>query len=514
MPIRTAKPTDSDAIAEIYDREVRSSLATFDTEPRSPEKHALWLADRDGRHPVTVLEEAGVVLGWAALNPWSPRGGYARTAEVSVYVREDARRGGVGRALLTDLIDRAGALDYRTLLARIEASGAGSLRLHGALGFQRIGTMHAVGEKFGEVRDVVLLEHPIRASEPHTMRFSVPFEYPVVFTRGVLDPDNPTLADAIRRSEPDKRHRATVFVDSGAAAAWPGLAADVRSYCERHHAQLELAGDVLIVPGGEAAKADPSAPTRIHEVLFDQHIDRHSVVLIVGGGAVLDMVGYAAATAHRGLRVVRLPTTVLSQNDGGVGVKNGVNAFGVKNFLGTFSPPFAVVNDLDFLQTLEPRDRAAGMAEAVKVALIRDAAFFRRIVELAPQLAAFERDAVEFAIRRCAELHLQHIATSGDPFEFGTARPLDYGHWAAHRLEAASGHTLKHGEAVAIGMLIDACYAVEIGMLAPSARDAIRDVLQRLCLPLTHESLDDSVLSGLDEFREHLGGELTITLLA
>ena len=111
--------------------------------------------------------------------------------------------------------------------------------------------------------------------------------------------------------------------------------------------------------------------------LFHRHrIDRHSYVLIVGGGGVLDAVGYAAATAHRGLRTVRMPTTVLGQNDSGVGVKNGINAFGAKNFLGAFAAPFAVIDDVGFLATLGPRDRAAGMAEAVKVALVRDPDFF------------------------------------------------------------------------------------------------------------------------------------------
>ncbi len=89
------------------------------------------------------------------------------------------------------------------------------------------------------------------------------------------------------------------------------------------------------------------------------------------------MVGFVAATTHRGVRHVRVPTTVLAQNDSGVGVKNGVNAFGVKNFVGTFAPPFAVLNDANFLRTLHPRDRIAGMAEAVKVALIRDARVLR-----------------------------------------------------------------------------------------------------------------------------------------
>src|SRR4029079_4140447 len=126
-----------------------------------------------------------------------------------------------------------------------------------------------------------------------------------------------------------------------------------------------------------------------------QGLDRHAFVMAVGGGALLDLVGYAAATTHRGGRLLRVPTTVLAQNDSGVGVKNGVNAFGVKNLVGTFAPPFAVINDLRFLQTLEPRERVAGMAEAVKVALVRDASFFEWMEAEAAGLAAFQAEAVE-----------------------------------------------------------------------------------------------------------------------
>src|SRR6185312_16684743 len=158
------------------------------------------------------------------------------------------------------------------------------------------------------------------------------------------------------------------------------------------------------------------------------------------------------------------PTTVLAQNDAGIGVKNGINAFGAKNMLGTFAAPFAVINDGRFLATLGERDRIAGMAEAVKVALVRDAKFFAWLRAAAPRLAAFDRDAVAQSIRRCAELHLAHIATGGDPFELGNARPLDFGHWAAHKLEVMTDHALRHGEAVALGMALDARYSVEAGL--------------------------------------------------
>ncbi|HLM72126.1 MAG TPA: 3-dehydroquinate synthase, partial [Polyangiaceae bacterium] len=291
-----------------------------------------------------------------------------------------------------------------------------------------------------------------------SQRFEVSFEYPVVFTRHTFAPENPALVDAIRRLEPDRRHRVFALIDSGVGQAWPDLRADIALYAERYARNLELAAEPDIVPGGEAVKGTPVVVSSLQGRFHALQLDRHAVVLIVGGGAVLDAAGFAAATTHRGIRVVRVPTTVLSQNDSGVGVKNGINAFGSKNFLGSFAPPFAVVNDIEFISTLSPRDRIAGMAEAVKVALIRDRAFFDWIVERSSALAAFDEESMATLIRRSAELHLAHIATSGDAFETGSTRPLDFGHWAAHKLEAMTAHELRHGEAVAIGMALDARY--------------------------------------------------------
>ncbi|HLT37238.1 MAG TPA: 3-dehydroquinate synthase, partial [Enhygromyxa sp.] len=252
---------------------------------------------------------------------------------------------------------------------------------------------------------------------------------------------------------------------------------------------------------------------------FGHGLDRHSCVLIVGGGAVLDAVGYAASICHRGLRVVRMPTTVLAQDDAGIGVKNGINGFGAKNALGCFAPPFAVVNDLDWLSSLPLRDRLAGLAEAVKVALIRDPVFFAALERDAAALAQGQLASLEPAIRRCAELHLQHICRTGDPFETGSARPLDFGHWAAHKLELLTDHALRHGEAVALGLALDSCYSMAIGRLAEAELQRITALLDALGLPRWTPTLLDSIdgpaplLAGLDEFREHLGGELTITLL-
>jgi 3-dehydroquinate synthase len=295
---------------------------------------------------------------------------------------------------------------------------------------------------------------------------------------------------------------------------------DIEAYVAGHAARLDLAAAPELVPGGEQAKNAAGIVERLQRRLLELGIDRHSFVVAIGGGAMLDVVGFVAATTHRGIRLVRVPTTVLAQNDSGVGVKNGYNAFGVKNFVGTFAPPFAVLNDLSFIATLDPRDKIAGMAEAVKVALIRDGAFFAWLEAHAADLVAFAPAALGYMIRRCAELHMRHIATGGDPFEMGSARPLDYGHWAAHKLETLTGHALRHGEAVAIGIALDARYAVLAGMLPAGDEERIWRLLSRLGFRLWHEAFELhagngalAVLDGLREFREHLGGELTVTLL-
>lgn len=352
-------------------------------------------------------------------------------------------------------------------------------------------------------------------------RFTVAFHYPVVFTEGLFRPDNPALVDAVRRLEPDRRHKIIAFIDDGVLAVRPQLPHEIAAYVRAHARHLELVAPPFPVPGGERIKNELFFVEHMQTKLYEHHIDRQSFVLAVGGGAVLDAVGLVAAVTHRGVRLVRAPTTVLAQNDSGVGVKNGVNLFGSKNFVGTFAPPFAVLNDLDFIDLLPPREKIAGMAEAVKVALIRDAAFFAWLERHADQLALFERPAMATMIRRCAELHMRQIAQGGDPFETGSARPLDFGHWSAHRLEAMTRHHLRHGEAVAIGIALDARYSVTAGLLEEGAEERICTLLEHLGFRLWHPALlarDAAgrlqILQGLSEFREHLGGELTVTLLA
>jgi 3-dehydroquinate synthase len=348
----------------------------------------------------------------------------------------------------------------------------------------------------------------------------VSYRHRVYFTRDVFSTSNDLLKQVLALERSGVTAKALVVLDESLADAQPGLIANIEGYFNYHSAELKLAGTPMISEGGERTKNSYFHVSEIQSQIEKHHIDRHSYVIAVGGGALLDMVGLAAATAHRGVRHVRIPTTTLSQDDSGVGVKNGINAFGKKNFIGTFTPPFAVINDFDLLASLPPRDKRAGFVEAVKVALIRDSAFFNEIERSADQLAVFDPEAMQRLIFRCAELHMNHIATSGDPFEFGSARPLDFGHWAAHKLEQISEYRIRHGEAVAIGIALDVIYSRRMGFLDAVSAERIIALLEKLGFELFANELlhEDSssalvVLKGLEEFREHLGGELTITLL-
>ncbi|HHY87015.1 MAG TPA: 3-dehydroquinate synthase [Verrucomicrobia bacterium] len=358
------------------------------------------------------------------------------------------------------------------------------------------------------------MKAPIRASIP------IRFEHQVHFTRGVFEPANPLLKDILKAGTTMPVADVLVAVDENVVASRPNLARSIQRYFAAHRSDCRLVCPPLLAAGGETVKNTSDAVNGIYSAIDRYGMCRHSYVIAIGGGALLDAIGFAAATAHRGMRHVRIPTTVLSQNDAGVGIKNGVNVFGKKNFVGTFSPPVAVINDFDMLTSLPDREKRAGYIEAIKVALIRDGNFFERIEADAERLRRFEPDAVEDLIYRCAEAHVRHIATSGDPFEMGSARPLDFGHWAAHKLEQLSNFRIHHGEAVAIGIALDVIYSHLAGFLAEEAAERILRLIEELGFDLWAPELDEeegdgepAVLLGLEEFREHLGGTLAVTLL-
>ena len=340
------------------------------------------------------------------------------------------------------------------------------------------------------------------------LSFTVSYRHRVLFAERAFDGANPLLGDLVGAA------KVLPVVDSGLAAARPGLVAQMVAHARARG--LALTRAPLVLTGGEAAKRDTAVTKAVLAAIEADRICRHSYVLAVGGGAFLDAVGFAAATAHRGVRLIRMPSTTLGQADAGVGVKNGINTFGKKNFTGAFAVPAAVVNDLDLLASLDARGRRDGLVEAVKVALLKDADFFAALEADAPALASGDLAAIGRAVRRSAELHARHIASGGDPFEQGSARPLDLGHWAAHKLESLTDHRLSHGEAVAVGLALDVLCARDLGLLAAAEAGRVLALLRALGFRTYAEELHlgggEPLLAGLEEFREHLGGRLTLVL--
>ena len=340
------------------------------------------------------------------------------------------------------------------------------------------------------------------------------FVHRLHFTHDVLGPDQEILARVLEPSG-DRPAKVQFWVDEHVAEARPDLKSKLRGFAKAHADRVELAGNVQMAPGGEVVKNDIHVLERMLKVFHAANLDRRSYVVVVGGGAVLDAVGFAAAIAHRGLRLVRLPSTTLAQADSGVGVKNGVNLFGKKNWLGSFAVPWAVINDASLLESLPDRDFVCGFSEAVKVSLLKDPSMFAELCRTARAIRRRDPAATLPMIAASAEAHRRHITQNGDPFESLEARPLDFGHWSAHKLEAMTDFQLRHGEAVAIGVALDTIYSTLALGLPVEVADRVLNCLVDLGFALEHPALGNTrpLFDGLEEFRQHLGGRLTLTML-
>ncbi|MGV8878518.1 MAG: 3-dehydroquinate synthase [Sphingobacteriaceae bacterium] len=346
---------------------------------------------------------------------------------------------------------------------------------------------------------------------------SVNYQYNVYFTDQLFSLNNTLLSDFLKDGhQQDVTQKILFVIDQEVALCHPDISSQIDAYFELHN-DVQLLSTKLIIPGGEIAKRDEAYFKQIVQAVDDLAIDRHSYIAAIGGGAILDLAGYAAAVSHRGIKHIRIPTTVLSQDDSGVGVKNGINFSDKKNFLGTFCPPVAVFNDYAFLTTLSDRHWRSGISEAIKVALIKDAEFFYWLESNAQKLVDRDKIAMEHLLITCARLHMHHIG-GNDPFEKGSSRPLDFGHWSAHKLEQLTNFEVLHGEAVAIGIALDTVYSVLKGHLDQKSSDRIVQLILKVGLPIIHPlflvaEVNNPILAGLQEFREHLGGRLTIMLL-
>ena len=350
------------------------------------------------------------------------------------------------------------------------------------------------------------------AQDSLNVNFSVPQTMRLRFTSDCFGADWDQVL-SLFATDTDKS-RVQFWIDEGVVTANP----DIRNELERRlissSDRLELTSPLHFVAGGEQVKNDDETIDKIFRQIDQDGLDRRSYICVIGGGALLDGVGYAAGIAHRGIRLVRFPTTTLAQADSGVGVKNAINAYGKKNWKGTFAVPWAVVNDQSLIRNLPQRDFVAGFSEAVKVSLLKSPGAFRFLCEHAKGIAERQWDAVMTAIRSSVLMHLHHITHGGDPFEVQEARPLDFGHWSAHKLEHLTQFRLRHGEAVSIGVALDVVYSHLVHGLDRSDMLATLKALEDMGLPIFDTEVESgAVFDGLEEFRQHLGGRLTLTML-
>ena len=345
------------------------------------------------------------------------------------------------------------------------------------------------------------------------VHFKVSFTHRLRMTSDILGSDNSELLELLQASE-NQVPRVQFWLDECVLQHNPNLKQRIQKFLAENSAVVSSAGNIQVVPGGEDVKNDVHIIERMLKCFNHADLDRRSYIVVIGGGAVLDAVGFAAAIAHRGIRLIRIPTTTLAQADSGIGVKNSINLFGKKNWVGTFAVPWAVVNDRRMLESLSDRDFRCGFSEAVKVSLLKDPQFFDRIHQSASEISS-RGEAAWPVIAESARWHLKHITEGGDAFEMLEARPLDYGHWSAHKLESMTNFELRHGEAVAIGVAVDTVYSSMVHGLSETDAERVLDCMQHLGLLIQHPALQrtEELFGGLEEFRQHLGGRLTLTML-
>ena len=241
--------------------------------------------------------------------------------------------------------------------------------------------------------------------------------------------------------------------------------------------------EVLHVPDGEANKNQKTWVDLV-EQLLDARIDRSTPVVALGGGVTGDLVGFAAASVLRGVPFVQVPTSLLAMVDASVGGKTGFNTRHGKNLIGAFYQPRLVYAATHLLATLEPAEFRCGLGEALKHGVIRDATLVDWMGENAQALRAREPSATAWLVRRCCEIKAEVVVA--DEREAGERAILNFGHTVGHALETALGHgTLRHGEAVMLGMLVETRLAIERGWCRqPAMLRTLTYLAQQLELPV------------------------------
>lgn len=245
--------------------------------------------------------------------------------------------------------------------------------------------------------------------------------------------------------------------------------------------------EILSVPSGEATKTRATW-SNLTDALLDRGCGRDTTIVALGGGVVGDLAGFVAATFMRGIPIVQVPTTLLAMIDASIGGKTGVDTPAGKNLVGAFHQPSSVIVDPDLLDTLPPRHLRAGLAEALKHGVIADEEYFGRIVGdlpllMSPDVTAQSRRSAMTALVS-GSIAIKSAVVAADSREMGRRKTLNFGHTIGHAVEVESGYTLLHGEAVAIGMAVEARLAELAGVCTHGLAAKLRSVLHRASLPV------------------------------
>jgi 3-dehydroquinate synthase len=283
-----------------------------------------------------------------------------------------------------------------------------------------------------------------------------------------------------------------VIIEPGVVAALPQLLDQFAPGADRvlisspvvwdlHHAafrKVRGVNDAVLVPDGERFKTLATVG-RVYEALIQRAVDRSAVIVAIGGGVIGDLVGFAAATYLRGVRLIHVPTTLLAQVDSAIGGKVGVNHALGKNLIGAFHPPRLVVADATLLETLPRREFRAGLYEVIKYGVIANPALLDHVSESLTALFAREADPVSTIVSESCRIKAQIV--SADERESGMRRVLNFGHTVGHALEAVTKYRrYRHGEAVAYGMLAALRLGVKRGVTPHSVYDAVAQLIAKL----------------------------------
>jgi 3-dehydroquinate synthase len=279
---------------------------------------------------------------------------------------------------------------------------------------------------------------------------------------------------------------------------------------EFHHRELrKVSGGKgpILVPDGERYK-NLATVGRVYEALIDRGADRSVVIIAVGGGVIGDLVGFAAATFLRGVRLVQVPTTLLSQVDSAIGGKVGVNHTLGKNLIGAFHPPTLVVADADVLATLPRREFRSGLYEVVKYGVIASAPLLDRVTHSLSALFARDRDTLAAVVTESCRIKAGIVST--DERETGLRRVLNFGHTVGHALEAVTKYRrYRHGEAVAYGMLAALSLGVHRGVTAADTQARTAEIIAKLGpLPPVADLSAKDILSAIGRDKKVVNGTL------